>query len=490
MSATEKQPLEILPEGKEFNEKVIIVGAGYAGISAARELLKYTDEENVIVLEAQSRVGGRVRSKKWEHPLYPGKGFHIELGAQWIGPGQDEINEWVDIVRKGIEEDEGIKKDEKFQLAKTYKEGAACFWFNGECGPEVGSKVIDEIVSWTASKIDSQDSKTTVAELLADSIGLNKLLRALKLILGSTTEATIRRGIEISFAMKPGKISGLAGLSDVKSAGRLSKITDVEGGAQESFLPAGFQNLLERIAAPFMNRIRFDEPVISIDQSGPENVIVTTTKQQHTAKRVIVAIPPILLASRASGPKIEPVVKFIPELSQERRDLISKLTLGNPIKCAAIFSRPFWRDRKFSGQTLTDGFPFAASYDCSPYEEGGPGVLTIFIKELEKGEFMLLDEESRRKKILLEIERYFGPISAEFLGLIVHGWDENSEPWAAGGYSCSYPPGVLRKYKNLLQTSWGRIHWASTETADKWRGFMEGAILSGRRAAHEVMDSF
>jgi len=84
-----------------------------------------------------------------------------------------------------------------------------------------------------------------------------------------------------------------------------------------------------------------------------------------------------------------------------------------------------------------------------------------------------------------ELRRYFGPEARDFIDYGIFKWD--LEPWSRGGPVAVSSPGTLTRFGPALRAPVGPIHWAGTETADYWTGYMDGAVRSGKRAAREVL---
>jgi monoamine oxidase len=85
--------------------------------------------------------------------------------------------------------------------------------------------------------------------------------------------------------------------------------------------------------------------------------------------------------------------------------------------------------------------------------------------------------------VLASLVRFFGPEAADCIG-----YDDNDwlvEPYTHG-YVGSMGPGVMTRFGAALREPCGRIHWASSETAEEWAGYIEGGMRSGIRAAREV----
>ena len=96
-----------------------------------------------------------------------------------------------------------------------------------------------------------------------------------------------------------------------------------------------------------------------------------------------------------------------------------------------------------------------------------------------------LDEDERRRSLLSQVERYFGPQAARPNKIIAKSWAE--EPWTRGCPTGALPPGALTQLGPAIREACDRIHWAGTETASDWCGYMEGALESAERASKEVL---
>jgi monoamine oxidase len=94
---------------------------------------------------------------------------------------------------------------------------------------------------------------------------------------------------------------------------------------------------------------------------------------------------------------------------------------------------------------------------------------------------------ARRQAVLDSFVRLFGSKAGRPRQLLEHNWA--TEPFARGCYAGFMPPGVWSDYGSALRTPVGRIHWAGTETAEVFTGYMDGAVRSGERAAVEVAHS-
>lgn len=154
------------------------------------------------------------------------------------------------------------------------------------------------------------------------------------------------------------------------------------------------------------------------------------------------------------------------------------------IKCAAVYDRPFWRDRGLSGRTLSLRGPVTSTFDNSP-PDGSPGVLVGFVPGAGGRELSGMGEQQRRREVLEAFARVVGPKAAHPIDYLEKDW--TADPWIRGCYFGLAVPGSLTGPLRMLGKSFGKVHWAGSETCFENFGGMEGALLSGERAAAEVL---
>jgi monoamine oxidase len=167
--------------------------------------------------------------------------------------------------------------------------------------------------------------------------------------------------------------------------------------------------------------------------------------------------------------------------------------MGTTIKVQCIYDRPFWRDAGLAGQATSDTGPVKITFDNTPYPDPGtpdasPGVLIGFIEGEEGRQWGRRTRAERFAGVVESFARYFGPKARAARGGI-DGYVEMlwaSEEFTGGCYGGLFPPGVWTSYGEALRAPIGRVHWAGTETAEIWNGYMDGAVRSGERAAKEV----
>jgi monoamine oxidase len=176
-------------------------------------------------------------------------------------------------------------------------------------------------------------------------------------------------------------------------------------------------------------------------------------------------------------------IAYDPPMPALRDGLTQHVPQGSVIKFEAVYPTPFWRAAGLSGYANSDQPPVQLTYDNSP-PSGSPGVLLGFVVGEAARRLGARPQAAQQKIVLDSFVRLFGPRAARPEMLIEHDWSD--EPWTRGCYAGYFPPDVWSSYGEALRTPVGRIHWAGTETATEFMGYMDGAVRSGERAAEEV----
>jgi monoamine oxidase len=470
-SAAARTPRPHRPGRHVRHVDVAVVGAGFAGLTAARRLVR--SGHSVCVLEARHRVGGRA-----DNLHLPGGGIS-ERGGTFFGPTQTHIA--------------ALAKATGVDTFKTFEAGKNVFLHGGErtefsdTGP-TGSAPPDPALlpdlARTAVALDAMAAQTPVdapwkAAHAADWDGqtLESWLRGQGVSEDFRTKL-IPAAMRPIFGAEARELSLLfvnfytAASGDEDHPGTFERNSNTRGGAQESRFVGGSQLIAERVAKRLGRRVVLGSPVRRIAQSS-RRARVDSDKVTAYAKRVIVAIPPTL-AGR---------IDYHPILPASRDQLTQRLHQGVLTKVAAVYPRPFWREHGLNGQALsTDGL-ISATFDDSP-PSGKPGVLFGFVGGDAARTYARLSRAQARARILGELAALFGPQARRATAFHDTRWTE--QEWTRGCPVGIAGPGTLLAYGPALRRPVGRIHWAGTETAGYWNGYMDGAVRSGERAAGEV----
>jgi len=439
---------------------VLVVGAGLAGLTAARELT--SAGHSVLVLEARDRVGGRVVNEDI------GDGKIVEMGGQWAGPGQDKIY----ALAAGL----GIA------TFPTYDTGKKVLHFNGRRGtyagaiPRINPLVLADIgqaqarleamarkipvdAPWTAARAGWLDGQT-----LETWARKNTGSRTARKLLALAAEAI--------FGAEPADLSLLHVLFYSHSAGAFQRLIDTTGGAQQDRFVGGSALIADRLAASLGGIVRLGSPVTRIEVTGSK-VTATTTAGQFEGRRIVVTTPPHL-AGR---------IEYTPQLPGWRDQLTQRTPMGSVIKTQVFYDEPFWRAEGLSGQATGDCPGARIVFDNTP-PDGSPGILLAFLEGDQARRLSRQPAGTRRQAVVDSLAQYFGPRAAKPAGYRELDWQQ--EKWSGGCYGTLFGPSVWTRYGHGLRTPVGPIHWAGTETATAWAGYMDGAIRSGERVAAEV----
>jgi monoamine oxidase len=439
---------------------VVVIGGGLSGLMAGRELEK-RGVDSFIVLEARERVGGRTLNM----PI--GGGHIVEVGGEWIGPGQRAIADLIDELEIGAF-DHYYDGDTTYDIEGRISRGLL---------PDVGfSEAVDfGKVAW---QLDRLAKKMPVGEpwrmqdaAALDQTTLGNWLR--EHAATSFTPSVFRLISRAVWSGYPERISLLWVLHYLRSAGGLLPVILNDGGAQDQRIEGGSQVISQRMAAELGDRVLLGRPVLRIEDDAPRRMRVVTAAETFTADRVIVAMAPSDTAR----------IVFTPALPKPRQDLVSgwaRLPRLPLVKAAMLYARPFWRADGLNGAMQSDRSPIQLVFDNSP-QDASMGVLSCFLSVVECPH--LADRTLREEGLKEELARYFGPKALDATGYVEKDWA--ADPWSTG---CITPltPGVLTAGGEHLRKPSGRIFWAGTESAKRWCGYMDGAISAGARAAGEV----
>lgn len=456
-----------------YKVDVAIIGGGLAGLSAAKDLA--AANKTFAVLEARDRVGGRVLNAN-----FPGDDAE-ELGAEYVGPTQDRVL--------------ALAAELGLPTYKTYTVGQSTFYRNGtvrhyqdQLGgvPPVPINSLVELalfmndINTLASQVDLEAPWKTPNASALDSMTLETYAYS-KL---TTADSRVLLDVAIPAILstelrEPSLLYALwciAAAGDESGPGTINRLIGVGGGAQDSRIQGGSQLLAVKLA----------------EQLGPQNIFLNTPvrKVERKKDKYIISADTGFISARhvvvAMSPPLVSRIQFEPLLPAGRDQLNQRMPMGSIGKAIAIFPRPWWRGQGLNGAGVSDTGVIRVTYDNTP-ADASFGALMGFIEADEMRKLDTASEDEVKRQVKQSFTNLFGPRVETATDVLIQRWDR--EEFSRGGPGAFMPPGVLTQYGSYLRVPVGGIHFAGTETSQRWIGYMDGAIASGQRAAQEILSS-
>jgi len=440
-----------------------VVGAGFAGLTAARRLLDRG--KSITLIEARDRVGGRA----WNRTA--SDGTVVSVGGTWLGKRQDRMFQMCrefgmevysqydqgDVVMHLDGANRRYRGNPKVDLFALASLGLG-FW---QLDRMVKRLPIDE--PWKANGAKELDSQTLGAwfgsRWNVPSATARKLMH--------TTMTTL-------FCVDPDEVLLLGSLVLARGGGSFEYYVD-STITETHLVDGGVPELAVRLAGKIGDALHLASPVRAIKQ-GSTSVEVFSDRLTVEARRVIVATPPFL-AGR---------IDYDPVLPAAHTQLLRRMLSGSAVRGITIYDEPFWRKDGLSGMSVAPDLPVAVAIDQSP-RSGHPGILSSYLFGPQAVAAAALDSAERREMWLRALEVRYGPKALSPRAHIETDWA--AEQWSLGGMIAHFAPGVLTNFGHALREPAGRIHWAGAERAREMHGLMEGAVRSGESAADEVVNS-
>ena len=448
---------------KTRDADVIVVGAGLAGLVAARDLR--SAGASVLVLEARDRVGGRTLN----HEI--GDGKVVEVGGQWVGPTQHRM--------LAVAQEVGVETFPTYDVGENVIEWKGKLVRYQGAIPRINPAILADVAQaqfrldrlarqvpleapWQAPKAAEHDAQTFATWLRRN-------------VASASARTLFEIGCEAVWAQEPADLSFLHVLFYTHSAGGFNALVGTTGGAQQDRFVGGSQRVSLKLAEGLGEQLVLSAPVRSIAH-GPQGVTVDADGVTAKGRRAILAIPPTLCAR----------VAYDPPLPAFRDQLTQRVAQGTVTKCMAIYDEPFWRAQGLTGQATSDTGPVRVTFDNSP-PDGSPGVLLGFLEGHHARVLGRVPARERREAVVATFARLFGSRAGRPESYVDRVWAD--EEWTRGCYGCAMPTGAWTEFGPALRAPIGPLHWAGAETGTVWSGYMDGAVQSGQRAAVEAREA-
>jgi monoamine oxidase len=438
-----------MPRTDLHGVRVIVAGAGLAGLSAAREL--EARRATTTVIEARDRVGGRV----WTLRDALTRRQHAEAGADLIEEEQAHVRQLaadlglttVRILRDGFGFYGPDARGKRRIHARPGGFGMMAKMFAGEVRDfKLGEDRWDSAIARRLAAV-------SVAAWMADRK------------VPSNVRASVRafRGF---FLADPEDLSVLPLVeqfadSGTPGQGHIFRIT--EGN--------------DRLATVMARRLHGTLLLRTIVRRARQRERgVTVTVEDGLGRRSEIEGAFLVCALPASTARD---VVFEPRLPEPQHDAISSLRYGAATRLLLQFDRRFWKQR---GRPLAFGtdLPIGSIWDGNE-QQRGPAILSFLAGGHASSELQQILREEGPSGVIPRIEWLGRP--ARLLASRAIVWDE--DPWVRGGYAF-FDPAFDPLWRAWLSRPYGRVVFAGEHTSTRWQGYMNGAIETGMRAAAEV----
>ncbi|KAB1644830.1 flavin monoamine oxidase family protein [Gulosibacter chungangensis] len=452
---------------QEITRDVVIIGAGPAGLTAARRLTQAG--KSVAVLEARDRVGGRT----WSDTI---DGAFFEIGGQWVSPDQTAIS--------------SLAQELGLELFDRYREGKAVYLaadgsrteYDGDLpvGEEAHAEMekLRKELNRLADEIDPAAPWDHPRAAEFDKISFEDWL-------GTISENEVARNTTAHFIAggmltKPSHtFSLLQALLMAASAGSFDNLLD-EDFILDKRVVGGMQSVSLRMAEELGEDVFLNNPVRTLRwaDAGPGQPAEVTAIADHVtvhARHAILAIPPNLYSR----------IQYEPALPRTQQIVHQHHSMGLVIKVHATYETPFWREQGLNGTGFGVGHIVQELYDNSNHGEDR-GTLVGFVVDVTAEKMWALPEAERKETILRSIANYLGEEAMHPVAFYLSDW--GAEEWTRGAYACSYDLGGLSRWGATQNLPVGPIYFASSDIQGIGYQHVDGAVRIGGDTAKRILD--
>lgn len=422
---------------------VVVIGAGFAGLVAARELGR--KNKKVLVLEARDRIGGRTWT---DHRL----GRDLELGGTWVHWTQPHV--WSEISRYGLEVTRGPRAERTYWHAGGRVETGDLEEFMDLIDPGM-TRLLEETTDWIP-RPDRPLSNEKLAE--ADAVTLQERLDDLNL---PPEERDANAAAWVGhFNGPPDHSSFVNGLRWTAAAAGHWKLMHESTAIFR--LTEGTKTLAAHIAEESGAEIRLGSPAVAIRQDDDSATVVFGEGEEVRARDVVVTLPQNVLDRIEYSPELSAAKKASSEEKTASQGLKVWIRVKGPIEPFFAYSTP----------------RHPLSVIRTEYVGEDDAVLVAFGADSTRLDIEDIDQ----------VREAVGAWRDDLEILEVTGHDWMADEWAGETWMISRP-GQFTNYHEQMSTAESRVHFASGDFANIWAGFIDGAIESGFRVAREIEDT-
>lgn len=419
--------------------RVIIIGAGFAGLAAAYKL--HQRKIDFIILEARNRIGGRVFS----HKIDEKENLVIELGGEWVGKSHKRMLELCNefkltlndnylntrLIRNGKFFDKG-----QWDFSETWKKKFDQMKSDYKKLTRDGAEKLDKIDWWRHLVNNGCDGNDLELRELMDSTDFGESLR---------------------------HVSAYAALGEYAES-NLTNEMDLKIAGGNSQLAYAFQNAIGA------DNILLQHKVEKIEQGGAKVKVTCDQGREFEADQVICTIPTFSAKQ----------INWIPALPAETRNAMNELQYARINKNALLYSNRFWKDESFDMVTDLPGHYF---YHATKNQQSKKGVLISYAIGDKAPVVAAQSDEWKADMINTSLKPAFGKTNKFLQKQQNYYWGDDA--YSKGAYAL-YGIGQWFGVLPILKRSFMQTHFAGEHLSDAWQGFMEGAIQTGEAAAKKI----
>lgn len=444
---------------KNTPKKVIVIGAGLAGLSAAYELQQA--RHDVTILEAQTRVGGRVSTLR----DFFSDGLYAELGATFINDVHDLTIRYSKLFGLELVPANNTLPSVYYLRGKRYKNQGAVDWKLNLSVEEKKLK-LDDLWGKYVSPVVNEMGDPSSADW---------------------SDAPFRKYNEMTFGEFLQKRGASADAIALMTLGYETEFGDafqlLRDGALhrnqkgEFSIKGGNDRLPKAFAAKLSDKILYGCPVVKIEhyaQKACVTFLQSGAARTMSADKLVCAVPFTLLRR----------IEIAPKFSAEKQQAIEQMKYLSVSRVFLQARKRFWINEGLSGVAATD-LPVMKLRHTTLIQSGTRGILNSYNEGEHSRRITAMSESERLNSTLNDIEKIYPGMRENYEGGISKCWD--LDPWVRGAISV-YDVGEMKSFIPFIARPEGRIHFAGEHTS-RWTGWMQGAIDSGIRAAQEINDA-
>lgn len=431
---------------------VVVVGAGLAGLSAARDLA--AEGTDVVVLEARGRVGGRVEQTELAD------GRLVQLGGEVVGESHTAYLQLVEELGLTVTAAfADLPGDDTWVLSDRTVVGERRAWMDER--DQASYREVEEAFRRLARTVDPDDPWSHPDAARLDAVSVGQWMRSE----GATPNAVRARDLAM-LALSAESVERTSLLADLRKEAAAGAHGFYDYDVWESFRVAeGSATVAWRMAAELGPRVRTGTPVARVVVEGPRCTVTTVAGERFDADAVVMAVP--------VGPLRRIAVEGV---SPERLRSLRRQRHALAAKAVYTYDRSFWLDAGQNGSSY-----FETALQGGTWEQQ-TGILSALIPPERLAPLLATDPADVERELTAEIAAAFGTAAEAPLAVHLRRW--GVDPWTEG-YITAWRPGDVMAVGPLHGTHDPPFYVCGS---DQWVcGYMEGAVRTGRAAARAVL---